>query len=85
MATGTVEVRDLRKHYGAVRAVDGISFSVAAGEVFGLLGHNGAGKTTTIRVLTGRARPSDGSATVLVAWAAGSFALLRWQLGRREA
>ena len=61
----TVEVRDLRKHYGAVRAVDGISFSVAAGEVFGLLGHNGAGKTTTIRVLTGRSRPSQGSATVL--------------------
>jgi ABC-2 type transport system ATP-binding protein len=40
----TLEVRDLRKHYGPVRAVDGISFSVAAGEVFGLLGHNGAGK-----------------------------------------
>ena len=63
--TTTVEVRDLRKHYGAVRAVDGISFSVAEGEVFGLLGHNGAGKTTTIRVLTGRARPTDGTATVL--------------------
>lgn len=61
----TVEVSDLRKHYGAVRAVDGISFSVAAGEVFGLLGHNGAGKTTTIRVLTGRSRPSQGSAMVL--------------------
>jgi ABC-2 type transport system ATP-binding protein len=65
VATTTVDVRDLRKHYGAVRAVDGISFAVAAGEVFGLLGHNGAGKTTTIRVLTGRARPSQGSATVL--------------------
>jgi ABC-2 type transport system ATP-binding protein len=65
MAPNTVEVRDLRKHYGAVRAVDGISFSVAAGEVFGLLGHNGAGKTTTIRVLTGRTRPSQGNATVL--------------------
>jgi ABC-2 type transport system ATP-binding protein len=60
-----VEVRDLRKHYGAVRAIDGISFSVAEGEVFGLLGHNGAGKTTTIRVLTGRTRPTDGSAAVL--------------------
>ena len=59
-----VEVLDLRKHYGAIRAVDGISFTVAAGEVFGLLGHNGAGKTTTIRMLTGRARPSGGQARV---------------------
>ncbi|HEV8536990.1 MAG TPA: ABC transporter ATP-binding protein [Candidatus Limnocylindria bacterium] len=65
MAATTVDVRDLRKHYGAVRAVDGISFSAAEGEVFGLLGHNGAGKTTTIRVLTGRARPTGGSAAVL--------------------
>ena len=59
-----IEVTDLRKHYGAVRAVDGISFAVGAGEVFGLLGHNGAGKTTTIRLLTGRARPTGGRARV---------------------
>ena len=59
-----VEVKDLEKHYGDVRAVDGISFSVAEGEVFGLLGHNGAGKTTTIRMLTGRARPTAGTATI---------------------
>jgi len=59
-----VDVRDLHKHYGAVHAVDGISFSVAEGEVFGLLGHNGAGKTTTIRMLTGRARPTSGTASV---------------------
>jgi ABC-2 type transport system ATP-binding protein len=59
-----VEVRDLGKHYGSVRAVDGISFAVEAGEVFGLLGHNGAGKTTTIRVLTGRTRPTHGEARV---------------------
>jgi ABC-2 type transport system ATP-binding protein len=59
-----VEVCDLRKHYGAVRAVDGITFSVARGEIFGLLGHNGAGKTTTIRVLTGRTRPTSGSVRV---------------------
>ncbi len=63
MATA-VEVVGLEKHYGDVRAVDGISFSVGEGEVFGLLGHNGAGKTTTIRVLTGRARPTKGTATV---------------------
>lgn len=60
-----VEVRDLVKQYGATRALDAISFSVAAGEVFGLLGHNGAGKSTTIRILTGRTRPASGQAFVL--------------------
>jgi ABC-2 type transport system ATP-binding protein len=63
-ATPIIEVRNLSKHYGPVRAVDGISFRVAAGEVFGLLGHNGAGKTTTIRVLTGRTRPTGGAASI---------------------
>lgn len=59
-----IEVRDLQKYYGDVHAVDGVSFTVAEGEVFGLLGHNGAGKTTTIRVLTGRARPTAGTAAI---------------------
>ncbi|MCK9248971.1 MAG: ABC transporter ATP-binding protein [Solirubrobacteraceae bacterium] len=59
-----VDVVDLAKHYGDVRAVDGITFSAAPGEVFGLLGHNGAGKTTTIRMLTGRTPPTAGRASV---------------------
>ena len=59
-----VQVDELEKQYGAVRAVDGISFSVDVGEIFGLLGHNGAGKTTTIRMLTGRTKPNAGRATV---------------------
>jgi ABC-2 type transport system ATP-binding protein len=59
-----IEVRDLQKRYGDVRAVDGVSFDVAPGEVFGLLGHNGAGKTTTIRMLTGRTRPTGGTAEI---------------------
>ncbi len=59
-----VHVDGLVKRYGDVEAVRGISFSVAPGEVFGLLGHNGAGKTTTIRMLTGRTPPSAGSASV---------------------
>ncbi len=59
-----IEVNDLHKTYGTVRAVAGISFSVTEGEVFGFLGHNGAGKTTTVRILTGRTRPTGGSARI---------------------
>jgi len=59
-----IEVAGLSKHYGDVRAVDDVSFSVAEGEILGLLGHNGAGKTTTIRMLTGRARPTSGRALI---------------------
>ena len=53
-------VRGLTRRYGAVRAVDGISFDVAAGEVFGLLGPNGAGKTTTLESILGLVRPDAG-------------------------
>jgi len=60
----TLEVTDLAVSYRDVRAVAGVSFSVAEGEVFGLLGPNGAGKTTTIRVLTTLLRDYAGSATV---------------------
>jgi ABC-2 type transport system ATP-binding protein len=59
-----IEVEHLTRRYGQVQAVNDISFSVNAGEIFGLLGHNGAGKTTTIRVLTGRTRPTSGWAVV---------------------
>jgi len=59
-----IEVDGLSKHYADVRAVDDISFAVAEGEILGLLGHNGAGKTTTIRMLTGRARPTNGRALI---------------------
>ena len=52
-------VHELRKSYGAVEAVAGISFTVEQGEVFGLLGPNGAGKTTTVEILEGY-RPRDG-------------------------
>lgn len=56
-----VEVRDLVKHYGPVRAVDGISLTVSAGEIYALLGLNGAGKTTAIRTLLGMIKPTAGS------------------------
>jgi ABC-2 type transport system ATP-binding protein len=55
-----IQVTDLRKSYGALVAVDGISFAVRAGETFGLLGPNGAGKTTTILLLAGALRPDAG-------------------------
>lgn len=59
-----IDVRNLSRHFGNVRAVDDISFTVRRGEIFSFLGHNGAGKTTTIRMLTGRSLPTSGSATI---------------------
>jgi ABC-2 type transport system ATP-binding protein len=60
-----IEVRDLRKAYGPVEAVRGLSFEVERGEVFGLLGPNGAGKTTTVEILEGYRRRSAGDVRVL--------------------
>lgn len=57
-----IEIKDLRKTYGAVTAVDYLTLSVGEGELFALLGVNGAGKTTTIRMLTGLAAPTGGDA-----------------------
>lgn len=55
-----ISARNLRKHYNGLKAVDGVSFDVAAGEIFGLLGPNGAGKTTTLNMMVGALRPDDG-------------------------
>jgi ABC-2 type transport system ATP-binding protein len=60
-----IEVRELVKHYGRVKAVDGVSFSVEGGGIFGLLGPNGAGKTTTIECALGLKKPGAGSVRVL--------------------
>jgi ABC-2 type transport system ATP-binding protein len=60
-----IRVDDLRKAYGETRAVDGVSFEVRAGTVFGLLGPNGAGKTTTVEVLEGLRTPDSGSVRIL--------------------
>jgi len=59
-----IEVEDLQKHYGDVRAVDGISFKIRRGEVVGFLGPNGAGKTTTMKVLTTFISPTSGRARI---------------------
>jgi ABC-2 type transport system ATP-binding protein len=65
VATGTIiEVRDLRKRYGSLQAVDGVSFSVDRNEVFGILGPNGAGKTTTLEMVEGM-RPIDGGTAIV--------------------
>lgn len=68
--TDALLVRDLRKYYGDVRAVDGLDLTVASGECFGLLGPNGAGKTTTIEVCEGLLAPDGGQVELLgLTWA----------------
>ncbi len=59
-----IEVNSLNKNFGQVKAVDDLSFTVAAGEVYGLLGPNGAGKTTTLRILATLLKADSGSATI---------------------
>ena len=61
-----ISVENLRKEFGTIRAVDGVSFEVGAGEIVGLLGPNGSGKTTIMRILTGYFPPTSGRA-----WVAG--------------
>ena len=61
----TILVKDLRKHYGDVRAVDGVSFEVGQGEFFGILGPNGAGKTTTLEIIEGLREADAGEVTLL--------------------
>ncbi len=64
MTTGVIEIVDLKVSFGSFAAVDGLSLSIPAGQLFGFLGPNGAGKTTTIRVLTGNQKPTSGSVRV---------------------
>ncbi|MDH5476271.1 MAG: ABC transporter ATP-binding protein [Cyclobacteriaceae bacterium] len=64
MSETIIYTENLTKQYGAFKAVDNISFSVAKGEIFGFLGANGAGKTTAMKMLTGLLTPTSGKATV---------------------
>lgn len=59
-----IEIDDLAKHFGAIKAVDGVSFSVSKGEVLGFLGPNGAGKSTTMKMITGFLTPTRGTVRV---------------------
>src|SRR4030067_743147 len=61
----TVIVSGHKKRYDGFPAIDGVSFSINMGEVFGLLGPNGAGKTTTIRILSGLLKPTSGNALIM--------------------
>src|SRR5947208_17169808 len=65
MTLPAVAVTDLRKSYGQLEALRGVTFEIQQGEVFGLLGPNGAGKTTTVEILEGYRTPDAGSVTVL--------------------
>jgi sodium transport system ATP-binding protein len=64
-AVSAVSLHELTKSFGSVRAVDGLTFAVNAGEIYGLLGPNGAGKTTALRVLAGLLAPTSGRALVM--------------------
>ncbi len=64
--TAAISVREIRKSYGDLRAVDGVTFDVGHGEFFGILGPNGAGKTTTLEIMEGLREPDGGEVTVLV-------------------
>jgi ABC-2 type transport system ATP-binding protein len=74
-----IEARELRKEYGDFAAVEGSTFSVERGEVFGIIGPNGAGKTTTLKMLAGLIEPTEGSVSV-AGFDAGETEM-RYQLG----
>lgn len=85
--TNVIEIKDLKKHFPAtpknppVKALDGVSFEVKEGEVFGFLGPNGAGKTTTIRCLMDFIRPTSGSISIFGKDARKDSVLLKSQIG----
>jgi ABC-2 type transport system ATP-binding protein len=77
----TIETHELCRDFGEVKAVDSITISASAGELFGFLGPNGAGKTTTIRMLTGQLRPTSGRARVAGCDVVNERTALKRQIG----
>ena len=80
VGTPALEVHELRREFGGIKALDGVTFTVAAGERRGIIGPNGAGKTTLFNVLTGELRPTGGSVRLQGRDVTGKQA---WQLARR--
>ena len=80
-ATPVVHAQDLRKKFGAMTAVDGVSFSIRRGECFGLLGPNGAGKTTTIRMLYGFTPRSSGALEIFGTPCDDSWRMIKSRIG----
>ncbi len=80
-ATPLVHAQDLRKKYGTMTAVDGVTFSIRRGECFGLLGPNGAGKTTTIRMLYGFTPRTSGSLELFGTPCDGSWRTIKSRIG----
>ncbi|MEI7532363.1 MAG: ABC transporter ATP-binding protein [Betaproteobacteria bacterium] len=76
-----ISIQEVRKQYGSLKALDGVSFEVLKGEFFGLLGPNGAGKTTLISSMAGLCRPDSGSVKVMGYDVQTDFRIARRQLG----
>lgn len=74
-----LEIKNISKHYGDKLAVDNISLTIEAGDIYGIIGHNGAGKTTLIRMITGLIEPDDCGRTKQVA-PNGAVCLVRQQI-----
>src|ERR1700746_1676187 len=81
MTDFTIDVRDLRKNFGARKVVDGLTLQLGKGEICGFLGANGSGKTTTIRMLCGLLVPDGGSGTCLGSDIIRESARIRRQVG----
>ena len=64
-AETVIEIKNLTKEFGQLKAVDNLNIDINESEIFGLLGPNGAGKTTTVRLLTGMIQPTSGTGKVL--------------------
>jgi ABC-2 type transport system ATP-binding protein len=81
MSDVVIEARNLSKHFGSVKAVDGLDLTIRKGQVYGFLGPNGCGKTTAIRMLTGLLTPTSGEVSVLGLSLPKQASLLRYKIG----
>lgn len=81
MSDVVIEARNLSKHFGDVKAVDGLDLTIRKGQVYGFLGPNGCGKTTAIRMLTGLLTPTSGEVSVLGLSLPKQASLLRYKIG----